>query len=94
MSLRKLFLSSALAALCLSQPLFSQINGVEVGGGATAQVISGKSSTVKITDPEGNELAKIPIKKALAHMFIQYPPIRFILSMTQEKADTISVPST
>ena len=63
MSLRKLFLSSALAALCLSQPLFSQINGVEVGGGATAQVISGKSSTVKITDPEGNELAKIPIEK-------------------------------
>lgn len=63
MSMRKLFLFLMVAALCLGRSAFSQVNGVEVGGGATAQVLGGKSPSVKVTDPEGKELASIPIEK-------------------------------
>jgi YVTN family beta-propeller protein len=63
MSLRKLFLLSMVAALCLGRPAFSQLNGIEVAGGAIAQVIGGKSPAVKVTNAEGKEVASIPIEK-------------------------------
>jgi DNA-binding beta-propeller fold protein YncE len=80
MSLRKMFLLSMVAALCLCRPAFSQQNGlsgsmglsggIEVGGGATAQVDSaGKWGggrfrlLVRVTDPEGKVLASIPIER-------------------------------
>ena len=61
MSLRKLILFSMVAALCTSWPMFSQVNGIEVGNGATAQIFGGKSPSVKVTDAENKELASIPI---------------------------------
>jgi hypothetical protein len=63
MSLRKLFLFSMVAALCLDRPAFSQANGVEIAGGATAQVIGGQSPVVKVIDTDGKEVASIPIEK-------------------------------
>lgn len=63
MSLRKLILFSMVAALCTSWPMFSQVNGIEVGNGATAQIFGGKSPSVKVTDAENKELASIPIEQ-------------------------------
>jgi len=79
MKLRKLFVFSIVAAFCLARPALSQVNGVEVAGGATAQVFGGKSPVVKVTDAEGKELASIPIEK---------DPGRFIYS---ESANTLYV---
>lgn len=42
----------------------SQVNGIEVSGGATAQVFGGKSPTVQVTDPDGKTLESIPIGKS------------------------------
>ncbi|MGA3162280.1 MAG: hypothetical protein ABSC77_13820 [Terracidiphilus sp.] len=63
MSLRKLLLLSIAAALCLGRLAFSQVKGIEVGNGDTAQVVEGKSPSVKVTNPEGVALASIPIEK-------------------------------
>jgi DNA-binding beta-propeller fold protein YncE len=63
MGLRKLSVLSIMAMLCLGWPAFSQVNGIEVGNGATAQVFGGKSPVVKVTDADGKELASIPIEK-------------------------------
>jgi DNA-binding beta-propeller fold protein YncE len=63
MSLRKLFLLSMVAALCLGRPAFSQMNKVKIAGGGTAEVIQGKSPAVQVTDAEGKILASIPIEK-------------------------------
>jgi len=45
--------------------MFSQVNGIEVGNGATAQIFGGKSPSVKVTDAENKELASIPIDQIL-----------------------------
>ncbi len=63
MNLRQMFLPAVAALLCLSQPAFPQVNGIEVADGATASVFGGKSPMVKVTDAEGKELASIPIGK-------------------------------
>jgi hypothetical protein len=63
MHLHKTFLLSMVAVFCLGWPAFSQVNGVEVAGGATAQVFGGKESVVKVIDTEGTEVASIPIEK-------------------------------
>jgi hypothetical protein len=67
MTLRKLFLFSIVAVLCLSRPAFSQVFGydpIEVGGGATARVIKGKSHSaqVEVKDAEGSTLESIPVE--------------------------------
>jgi len=63
MSLRKLFLFSMVAALCLGRPLFPQVTGIDVGNGATARIFGGKSPVVKVLDVEGKEVASIPIEQ-------------------------------
>jgi hypothetical protein len=67
MSSRKLFLFSIVAVLCLSRLAFSQAYGtnpIEVGGGATARVIKGKSHSaqVEVKDAEGSSLMSIPVE--------------------------------
>ena len=63
MSLRKLILFSMVAVFCLDRSAFSQVNGVEIAGGETAQVFGGKEPVVKVIDVEGKEVASIPIEK-------------------------------
>jgi DNA-binding beta-propeller fold protein YncE len=79
MNFRKVLLFAIAPLLCLGRPAFPQINGVEVGAGATAQVFGGKSPSVQVTDAEGKMLASIPIEKG---------PGRFIYS---ESANTLYV---
>jgi DNA-binding beta-propeller fold protein YncE len=61
MNCRRLLFHATVAALFLSRLAFSQVNGVEVSGGKTAQVFGGKSPLVQVADPEGKILASIPI---------------------------------
>ena len=61
MHLRKQLLLSIVVALCSISPAYSQVNGIEVANGATAQVFGGKSPAVSVTDAEGNPVASIPL---------------------------------
>jgi DNA-binding beta-propeller fold protein YncE len=94
MSLRKLFLFSMVAALCLGRPAFSQdaasakniiaqpkakLHEVPIAGGRTAQVIEGKTPAIKVTDADGKEMASIPLETN---------PGRFVYS---ESANTLFV---
>lgn len=63
MSLRKLFLLTMVAALCLGRPAFSQENKVVVAGGTTAQIFNGETPSVQVTGTDGKILASIPIEK-------------------------------
>jgi DNA-binding beta-propeller fold protein YncE len=63
MRLRRIYLFAITATLCLSRPAFSQVNGIKVAGGATAQVLGGESPSVQVTDAQGKVLASIPIEK-------------------------------
>ncbi len=63
MILRKLIPMGILVVLCFGRQVSSQVNGLQVAAGATAQVFGGKAPVVKVTDAEGNELAAIPIEK-------------------------------
>src|ERR1039458_1006114 len=63
MSLRKTLILSILVVLYLIRPVASQVNGIEVSAGATAQVFGGKSPVVKVKDADGKELASISIEK-------------------------------
>jgi DNA-binding beta-propeller fold protein YncE len=60
MRTRKLVLFSLLA-VSLGGQAFSQVVGVPVGDGNTAQVTGGKSPSVKVIDAEGKDVAEIPI---------------------------------
>ena len=60
MYLRNPFYLAAVAVLCVGGPAFSQINGVEVSGGATAQVLN-KPPVVQVRDANDEVVASIPI---------------------------------
>jgi DNA-binding beta-propeller fold protein YncE len=53
--------SVLVAVLCFTSSSLPQVNGIQVAGGATAQVFGGKSPVVKVTDSDGKELASILI---------------------------------
>jgi DNA-binding beta-propeller fold protein YncE len=63
MSLRNLLFFSIVAAFGLGRPVFSQVNGIDVGNGATAQIFGGQSPVVKVLDVEGKEVSSIPIEQ-------------------------------
>jgi hypothetical protein len=93
MSLRKLYLLSMVAALCLGRPAFSQTRyttPVEVGEGAIAQVIIGKPPVVKVTDAEGKELASIPIGK-ISSFWIYSKLANSLYLIDRENKDVVSI---
>ena len=60
MSLRNPLYLVVVAALCTGVPAFSQVNGIEVSGGATAQVLT-KPPVVQVRDASDEIQASIPI---------------------------------
>ena len=84
MSLRKLFLFSMVAALCLGRPASSQEHRIKVGAGAIAEVFDGKSPSVQVTNAEGKILTTIPLEYD-AGKFIYAQPVNTLYVVHSEK---------